>query len=45
MLHFTLFSTQLPWAQVKEEMTEQKGLDSSVADKIGDYVKLKGAPQ
>jgi histidyl-tRNA synthetase len=36
---------KLPWTQVKEEMTEQKGLDSSVADKIGDYVKLKGGPE
>ena len=36
------FQFQLPWAMVKEEMTDQKGLDPSVADKIGDYVKLKG---
>lgn len=26
-------------------MTEEKGLDPSVADKIGDYVKHKGASQ
>ena len=31
-----------PWAEVKKEMTEEKGLDSVVADKIGEYVKLKG---
>ena len=38
----SLLPIQLPWAKVKEEMTEQKGLDGSVADKIGDYVKRKG---
>lgn len=31
-----------PWGEVKKEMVEEKGLDGSVADKIGDYVKLKG---
>lgn len=34
---------KLPWEEVKKEMTEEKGLDASVADKIGEYVKLKGA--
>ncbi|KAF8512857.1 histidine-tRNA ligase [Hysterangium stoloniferum] len=33
---------KLPWDVVRKEMTEEKGLDSSVADKIGEYVKLKG---
>jgi histidyl-tRNA synthetase len=33
---------QLPWAEVKKEMTEEKGLDPVVADKIGEYVKHKG---
>lgn len=33
---------KLPWAEVKKEMTETKGLDSAVADKIGEYVKHKG---
>jgi hypothetical protein len=42
VIHLTMVSIQLPWAKVKEEMTEQKGLDSSVADKIGEYVKHKG---
>jgi hypothetical protein len=28
---------------VKKEMTQEKGLDPTVADKIGQYVKLKGA--
>jgi histidyl-tRNA synthetase len=36
------FPIQLPWDKVKEEMTEEKGLDPSIADKIGDYVKHKG---
>ena len=35
-------ATQLPWAEVKKEMTQEKGLDPTVADKIGQYVKLKG---
>jgi hypothetical protein len=34
--------SKLPWADVKKEMTEEKGLDSSVADRIGEYVKLQG---
>ncbi|KAL0075692.1 histidyl-tRNA synthetase [Phycomyces blakesleeanus] len=33
---------KLPWADVKKEMTEEKGLAPEVADKIGEYVKLKG---
>ncbi|RPB20261.1 histidyl-tRNA synthetase [Terfezia boudieri ATCC MYA-4762] len=33
---------KLPWEDVKKEMTEEKGLDPSVADKIGDYVVKKG---
>ena len=31
-----------PWAEVKNEMCEEKGLDPAVADEIGEYVKLKG---
>ncbi|KAI9311820.1 histidyl-tRNA synthetase [Dichotomocladium elegans] len=34
---------KLPWEDVKKEMTEEKGLSSEVADKIGEYVKLKGS--
>jgi histidyl-tRNA synthetase len=34
---------QLPWEEVKKEMTDEKGLQPDVADKIGEYVKLKGA--
>ncbi|KAF8491997.1 histidine-tRNA ligase [Russula emetica] len=33
---------KLPWPEVKREMTEEKGLDSTSADKIGEYVKHKG---
>lgn len=33
----------MPWADVRKEMTEEKGLDGDVADRIGEYVKLKGA--
>ena len=32
----------MTWAEVKHEMTETKGLDPVVADKIGEYVKHKG---
>ncbi|KAJ7049468.1 histidyl-tRNA synthetase [Mycena amicta] len=35
---------KLPWLEVKKEMTVEKGLDEAVADKIGEYVKLKGGP-
>ncbi|KAI0937477.1 hypothetical protein AcV5_005379 [Taiwanofungus camphoratus] len=33
-----------PWLEVKKEMTDEKGLDPAVADKIGEYVKHKGGP-
>ncbi|GAA6004769.1 histidine--tRNA ligase [Rhodotorula paludigena] len=36
---------KLPWADVRKEMTEEKGLDGEVADRIGEYVKLKGGPE
>ena len=32
----------MPWADVKKEMTDEKGLDPATADKIGEYVKHKG---
>ncbi|KAJ6262703.1 hypothetical protein Dda_1259 [Drechslerella dactyloides] len=32
-----------PWEEVRKEMTEQKGLDPDVADKIGAFVLKKGA--
>lgn len=31
-----------PWEVVKKEMCVEKGLEEEVADKIGEYVKLKG---
>ncbi|KAJ2720007.1 Cytoplasmic and mitochondrial histidine tRNA synthetase [Coemansia sp. Benny D115] len=33
---------KLPWADVKREMCEEKGLSAEVADRIGEYVQLKG---
>ncbi|KAK0840458.1 Cytoplasmic and mitochondrial histidine tRNA synthetase [Friedmanniomyces endolithicus] len=31
-----------PWEEVRREMTEDKGLDGEVADRIGEYVVQKG---
>ena len=31
-----------PWADVKHEMVEEKGLEENVADKIGTYVQQRG---
>ncbi|KAK3071694.1 Cytoplasmic and mitochondrial histidine tRNA synthetase [Teratosphaeriaceae sp. CCFEE 6253] len=31
-----------PWTEVRREMTEDKGLDEEVADRIGEYVVQKG---
>ncbi|CAK7207498.1 Cytoplasmic and mitochondrial histidine tRNA synthetase [Sporothrix eucalyptigena] len=33
---------KVPWAEVKKEMVEEKGLEEAVADRIGDYVKHSG---
>lgn len=33
---------KLPWADVKKEMTQEKGLPEDVADRIGEWVVLKG---
>lgn len=33
---------KMPWADVKKEMVEEKGLPEIVADKIGEWVVLKG---
>lgn len=32
------------WEEVKREMTQTKGLDEAVADKLGKYVKIHGNP-
>ncbi|KAM0748219.1 histidyl-tRNA synthetase [Meredithblackwellia eburnea MCA 4105] len=34
---------KMDWVDVKKEMVQDKGLDEAVADRIGTYVKLKGA--
>lgn len=34
---------KLPWAEVKREMVEEKGQSETVADAIGEYVKLNGS--
>jgi histidyl-tRNA synthetase len=34
---------KLPWAEVRKEMTEEKGLAGEVADRIGEYVIQKGS--
>ncbi|TIB32037.1 hypothetical protein E3P86_03220 [Wallemia ichthyophaga] len=34
---------KLPWEEVKKEMTDEKGLEGQVADRIGEYVKLSGS--
>lgn len=33
---------KLPWEDVKKEMVVDKGLDAEIADKIGEYVRMKG---
>jgi histidyl-tRNA synthetase len=33
---------KLPWEDVRKEMTEEKGLAEDIADRIGEYVVLKG---
>lgn len=43
ILHKSLVLTVIcSWADVRKEMTEEKGLDPEVADKIGEWVVLKG---
>lgn len=34
---------KLPWADVKKEMVDEKGLAEEVAERIGQYVNLKGS--
>ncbi|WPH02441.1 histidyl-tRNA synthetase [Acrodontium crateriforme] len=34
-----------PWDEVRREMTEDKGLDGEVADRIGEYVVRKGGQE
>lgn len=34
-----------PWADVRKEMVEEKGLDPESADRIGEYVRLSGGAE
>ncbi|KAI9202001.1 uncharacterized protein BJ171DRAFT_584646 [Polychytrium aggregatum] len=36
---------KMSWEDVRKEMTQEKGLDPAVADRIGEYVKLKGGAE
>ncbi|CAG8463064.1 6014_t:CDS:2 [Paraglomus brasilianum] len=36
---------KLPWEEVKKEMLDEKGLDPVAADRIGEYVILKGGKE
>ncbi|KAJ2897502.1 Cytoplasmic and mitochondrial histidine tRNA synthetase [Coemansia aciculifera] len=33
---------KVSWAEVRREMTDEKGLDAAVADRIGEYVQISG---
>jgi histidyl-tRNA synthetase len=37
-----ILTAQMAWTDVKKEMVMEKGLDEAVADRIGEYVGLKG---
>ena len=34
-----------PWEEVKQEMTEEKGLDEAAADRIGEFVRMSGGEE
>ncbi|CAH7683485.1 histidyl-tRNA synthetase [Phakopsora pachyrhizi] len=34
---------KMSWEDVRKEMVDEKGLDPTIADRIGDYVKLRGS--
>ncbi|KAH9265545.1 histidine-tRNA ligase [Batrachochytrium salamandrivorans] len=36
---------KMSWEDVRKEMTNEKGLDQDVADRIGEYIKLKGSKE
>lgn len=36
---------KMPWSDVRKEMVDEKGLDAEVAERIGEYVKLKGGKE
>ncbi|KAI9834755.1 MAG: Cytoplasmic and mitochondrial histidine tRNA synthetase [Sarea resinae] len=37
------YTQKSPWSEVRREMTEEKNLDATIADKIGEYVVQKGS--
>ena len=42
MAGVNLTYAQAAWSEVRKEMTEEKGLDGAVADRIWEYVQHKG---
>lgn len=40
--NLSVLQLQSPWADVRKEMVDEKGLDEATADKIGEYVRLSG---
>ncbi len=41
----TVISLQTFWEDVRAEMIDEKGLDPVAADKIGEFVQMKGGPE
>ena len=45
MLYYSIhkkLQIQAPWEEVRKEMVEEKNLNAESADKIGEYVRMKG---
>ena len=45
MLYYSIHKKlpiQAPWEEVRKEMVEEKNLNAESADKIGEYVRMKG---
>lgn len=42
MNNLCVLQLQSPWAEVRKEMVDEKGLDGATADSIGEYVRLSG---
>lgn len=40
--NLSVLQLQSPWADVRKEMIDEKGLDEATADRIGEYVRLSG---
>ena len=45
LLILTVIFLQTFWEDVRQEMIEEKGLDPVAADKIGNYVQMRGGPE